>query len=64
MELAALIVLAAVLLAREWTFQRERSELLDRIQAPEQVIYKRYTENGETEEIQPPSFMPWGGKPE
>jgi hypothetical protein len=51
MDLAALLILAAVFLVREWVHQLEmreeavqRSMLLQRIQAPREIAYKEFAE--------------------
>jgi hypothetical protein len=50
-DLAALLILAAVFLVREWVHQQEmreeavqRSMLLQRIQAPREIAYKEFAE--------------------
>ncbi len=44
MELTAFLILAALFGLREWLHHKELQNLLDRVQAPEQVIAERAPE--------------------
>lgn len=59
----AIVILGAVLIYREYVHAKERSELLNRIQAPE-VVVAQQTSLPETPDPIPVDMGPWSLPPE